>query len=415
MVPDSVRPAWVSRLFGRGGSQTVDCIREDQSLAHRWEGTFLKDRVTVGGSIRARLDFGNPNIIRYSVELLANPTRTFMHLGCPSLDVAAATHPTEFFAANPDVARAVRALTLDGSDNYAHFYSGLGGDAGWREWLALFERQLMLLLEWIFHPPTPEHGEPDLPGVHGELSWSNLTLSEVEAYVERRAENAVDLSVILAQGLVTAAREAETTAYYLARQGRRSAALSTVLPLTEDVGLSVYAKTSSRVRFEVRYRDYSFSTVRARAEMVGRGEASGPLQALFILAARDASSRLPLPWRFMAEAAVQPERDVASTLAEFAQLVHRACRGEPSYFEAVFARLLRTGAVSSGGADAFAPVGIVEALLRLGVLRRARLLLSERDDGGRVFSLAPRFLGMRRLIGLGAHHPLIHAEDDATE
>lgn len=154
--------------------------------------------------------------------------------------------------------------------------------------------------------------------------------------------------------------------------------------------LAIYAKTGTRVRFEVRY----FADL---PDAINAGASAGPerLAELLLSARRDAHEQR-LNWSSFAQIMDEAEAPEAASLILLADIVRQEVVTRGGDFRTVLESLLLTGGLSSSGASGISPERLCQALVRRGVLSNVRLVANQRGPGR--YPLDPAYRSLRRAL-----------------
>jgi hypothetical protein len=380
----------------------------------------VKGLVTVKMEAGARADERVGGRASISLSLFLNPTRTRAHVvrrhgSVPLSDLTLkqffAPHATTgevFREDHPDAGDDRDAL--DANDNFFWNAREAGGTshASRRkvrdEFLAIYERRLRELVASMFLPTCiPQPIDLDDLGdgrdkVLVEFDWANLSLSYAEIYIERGVDDPVrivrriqDRGMALARSVRSANFSSKAAAFFVeANEGWPH--LAVPLVGARNIDLSIYAKTSKRVRFEVRYHN-QFSRV-----IAGSSHGDDRLQSALHLLIGDAVKRLP--WASLRSVSkIPPSVDVAD-ISDLIIAIHSACHVQPNHFAHIAHWLTLTGGVF---VDEDAHPGIskvINQLVKSGHVERVKLQQKERRKLRR-FSLTERYHQTRRRMLTG--------------
>lgn len=220
-----------------------------------------------------------------------------------------------------------------------------------------------------------------LPPLTFDFAWDRWALKQLETQWEFQSEDAlsvVDRVIARGQEIVESPRLREYDAYPSARERQRNAQ-SALFPLgREGVHLAVYAKSMTRLRFEVRHNRNPRTLYGHKPEV--QALRTDRRENLFLLIAHineEATERLNA---FLAELARQDIRPspTITRLSVFLSHVANACGHTPALVQRVLSPLVRHGRISRNG-----PREVLDALdylVEAGVLRRARPGRRARSD-----------------------------------
>lgn len=366
--------------------------------------------LTLNGSWELhRLNGGQATL---KIDLKANPTRSIRAALVQTAGQAMdSLSPMEFFQPAPDSAPG---QTLDGNDNFLTLERGSwhaplvrAADA-WRENLALFAEKLVELMDSAVAPASfgfERYSDCDWRAPNGVSVVAEATrphIRSAEAFAERSAGNAIGLMARLAPRALAAMRDASATSYPHDEQdleapatpaiGQALGAYSISIPETKDAYLSVYAKTTDVVRYEVRYR----RGVR-RAMSPGTWTADMPfadrLHAIQENALRRLQPRIELLQSVFDDPGYEPPTDAPARLADLADAVRAACAkaGAEDYFRPTFELLLLQGGLTASPQISDPPLGVVIALAESGVVEHIPSQLRAEPKSGRRYVLASQY------------------------
>lgn len=399
------------QLTARIGYADIDQI--NTYLSHiGGEGGFLPAHVfqlhsdrtphTKKISVRGGLLFGGvgkvSNIASHAVgtaeiamTLDLNPTRFWAHQRFqPNAtdDVYAA------LAVDPEVGRQRNAATLDGNDNLLVGFLENGGTIFERReawWDALMQDYLDRL-ERLLRSSLVPSAENGLPPVRVNLVWGSVRQAEV--YWEMTCPDAVSYVMSLGDRAYTAAGQMQLRSHFSdARQfqaGHNENGVSLAVelkPSSGDVRLCIYAKSATRVRFEVRYLDDVRGTVAARR--------TGSLDTLQLLnfARQDASNRMTRFNQALDQLATA-EFDRSDLLA-LLEAICWAVDDDKAAVRALMSPLINVGAVSETAPGGIAPRSVLERLSARGVVNRIQV---RRRGGTRRYALTPAYAAVARAL-----------------
>lgn len=439
--PDKIRLRVRGHVSWNHNRSFVDYLR---AIA---PSSYVKASSTVGRKFRADISYG-PAVSGLLHVTMATPQPADQrHAGTARITLTLNLNPTttralsvrrcrvpieeaserEFFKPLPLVQEAFNEgpfanreeKPLDGSDNVLLSRDEWGGatpperaiarDA----FLALYETRVRDLANHIVDPTSRDGGrsEQETSGFQVNLDWGSLVLEQAELYFERSTYDAVKVVRRLHDRALDLARRVKAQRFADVPNDRRPVPTSfavlqhdsfphLVIPLTgtQNVDLSIYAKTNRRIRFEVRYRKHFGNHLR------GCSTSSDRLASLLLRLSDNAAARLPWSALKMA-AAIPPEVDIAD-IPEFIRHLSSATDRKPSLFAPLVRELIMTGGVF---ADEERFPGISAAIGRLerkGVIVRWQIQQKE-ERRGRRFGLTTRFAEVRRamLAGFSAQRP----------
>jgi hypothetical protein len=384
---------YLSHIGGEGGflPAHVFDLRSDRTPHTR--KIYIRDGFLFGGAgkiknIASRA--GGTAEINMTLDL--NPTRFLAHQ--PSGRLGTAEDVYAGLAVDPEHTRPRAATALDGNDNILMGFLQNGGttfehretwwDGVMREYLARLERLLRFNLE-----PSADNG---LPPVRVDLEFGSLQQAEV--YWEGTCSDAVSWVLSLADRAYTAAGQMQLRRYFPdARQfqeGHNENGVSLAVemkPSSGDVRLCIYAKSATRVRFEVRYLVDVRGTVAARQR--------GTFDAIQLLnfARQDASNRMT---RFnQAIDQLATASFDRSDLLALLEAISWAVDHDKDAARALMSPLINVGAVSETPAGGgVAPRSVLDRLSARGIVNRIQL----RRGGIRRYALTPTYAAVAQAL-----------------
>lgn len=309
---------------------------------------------------------------RATAHLILNPTRFVAHQVMPHFWNAPPDHWTALNPAELEPARMVTTrptlripdeVVLDGNDNVllARRRRRLGNPAAWRCYTRLHWRSIVRLM----HSLMLSAGQPN---ANLQVSFQpSLNLEIVETYWEFAVADPLTFiraiqPCILAQGQRPQARHHGFPSGFSVA-GSEGGALSLKIRLRPGVYLVVYAKTSGRVRFEVRHK----LTENADA-LGGSHTADGDLDTFHLWIdrlAEDAADRLNLVLADLDRHLSPPP--IGQPLWRLIASVHQVADGQQQA-DLMLSLLANKDAIRLGPKDPLRDV--VKALERAGILRR---------------------------------------------
>lgn len=371
--------AWLRRPQLAGNTLSVESVQSPPLTISRLKITATRLNGNEGGII---------------VDLSVNPTRTLASLiarfgeqgdfrarifmmDCLMFFGAATAGPL----AGPP--------SLDGGDNYLPEHPSarqLLGDDPFVAFMPIFVGQVQALLGRVLS----EHGggleldggEQVITSADGNirLDWANASAPQIETYFERFHRHAV----AAVRGAATSILDADTAirvtlypAYQVQPELERSAdrlSLTAAVNVTVDGRhtLSVYAKTPTRIRFEVRrHRRGRYSNHRGGDD---RADCASHLQRLLHIlldVERHDASRL-IQWNDLFGFFEEPDVPAIGDLAYVMGAIFRAANGSPEVFNLLTERLMIDGGLAVG-VDGRVTRSAVAHLERAGVIEKGRI------------------------------------------
>jgi hypothetical protein len=373
------------RLFGRpifhvnrnaqGGTETGQVILESEGYLFHLKG-YVAHRVHAHNRI-------------FRATIRCNLTRFLAHHAGRSLEDVRAMPYQQALSRNADVATQIAEKTLNNADNYLH-------DRG-----------------AIIRPPY----EPE-PTIDRTRQWLNVYLNHVEAFLvdQFRACSSIQLTrldwVSVAKAEIyweLATENAVAWAYDATTAMWASTARDTLRAsrgsgqncqwLIADIGnkvdVAIYAKTPTRVRFEVRFK----GRIRENARVPRRRD-GGAIDAVLIGLIRAAPAKMEFYWRELTQ--VTPRSSPTSELIDMILKLSSLPVGELR--RDIVSLIWTHGVVEPTAVGGIAPQGQIELLARAGIVERARPARRQR--------VRYRLVGAY-LAALRAAHQMLLEEDRA--
>lgn len=324
---------------------------------------------------------------RVEVSIMCNPTRTLANLIARYGDqedflAYIASRPVAEFFGFADEGAISLSLDPQGRDNYiAHrgqMLSLLGGD--FSAFMPIFVEKVQDVLAMLLSATMGQYhfdgGRQHIEDHDGEvvLDWMDTKVPQIESYFERFHADAV--SAVRTAGLSILARDSRNTLrrYSDVDLERGGDCFRVSLPISETRKLAVYAKTPTRIRFEVRRHG------RARySGMVPEVSPTGRICAI-VLHEREQAIR---SCRWREEVGPQFDEPAAPSTGDLVELVSKivlACKGKESAVRAVMTRLIVDGGLSVG-LDAAVPDAVLSRLEGADILRRVKIRSSRQASG----------------------------------
>jgi hypothetical protein len=267
----------------------------------------------------------------------------------------------------------IRRATLCGNDNALLDVARLGGSflhnraERWERALEVFITHLRTLFEYELVPsPTSHFAQfPVYDDLTVVLNWRELSIQQAEICWDYKTPDALSLMATINQLISAVAPEVRSTVFYDGPEAyhleRENNALKVYVPLTANIQAGFYAKTSTRLRAEIKYRGNVKQLCRTRIQ----GHRS--FVELFSLVREDAAARfIPIFQSLAAHATtVEPEaQDIAHTLARIAATTE----GDEDLLQRIMSILINTGGISELGDDPQRRA--IQRLVRDGMLHR---------------------------------------------
>jgi hypothetical protein len=335
-----------------------------------------------------------------------NPTRTLSHLladigGNESfLRVIAELHPLYFFAAtsNP-VPYAYGEITDNWLNDPVQVQRCLGRDP-FGSFLPIYVSQLQALVNMLVAPsdtsPIISQGGNTLISEHGvrvQLRWSEVRVPQIETYFERHHQQAVGsvgtAALVALGGLdrVDVRRHVQHTSDWAER---RDDCLTISTPLNETYRLVIYAKSRTRIRFEVRrLRKGDYTSLPEHEGQANKLLSIINLQRRYLLTAAR--------WDRIGAMFDEPSTPSIGDLTRLCGLVARACLDYDADVQVILTRLLEHGDLCPSRSDGY-PAGLITELCALGVLHRVSVGRRDHQRSTKRYTLAPDFRSLVAVV-----------------
>lgn len=330
---------------------------------------------------------------RLSVDITANPTRTLASLLARYGDVPEfrarifAADAFDFFAVLAPEERLPP--SLDGGDNYLPerpaARAALGPDP-FVTFMPIYLAQLRDLIGRVLseHPREMhfEHHEQVFATQQGSirLDWSNASVPQIESYFERFHRRARAAVRSAGAAIIDGDPDSVVQLYPvrdvrpgLERNGDQFAVSSSIhLGLDSRHDLAVYAKTDTRVRFEVRRpRRGVYRNVPISESVAAMGPLDTRLLHIMFDVERHDAQRL-VRWEDLFRAFDEPDSPGIGDLTAMIEEIGRATEGAPEIFRRVLNGLVVDGGISVG-TDTSPLRTAINRLVKTGLLERSRI------------------------------------------
>lgn len=370
-VPANIAPQYAEVVDNRDGSG-VDVLRLRRKPGDQWAISIARDAWLFAcmGNLAALHHEGH---FRASITLDLNPTRFWSLRESSNLSDLEELSPEEALAFDPEKSRIIKAQTLDGNDNCLIGNAKLGGSTfgrrseRWRRILQIYLQKVELLLRSAL---APEDAGAQI------IHFSYGAVRQAEIYWELFHPDAI----VAVSGIAKSLKRSDGSAI-LANlpilSGGSANSEWVRLPLSKDASLTVYAKTSTRLRWEIKYQDGLAEDARRYA-----GVLTGNIVSVLMAGCCGAGRRMRNIWSYFLSALAF---DVESS--EIFTFMSKLNSAVPEKNRHIVLSLLGTRRnITATGSEGIAPPSVCKALVRSGVLRPARL-----RNRGRVYALAPQF------------------------
>lgn len=223
-------------------------------------------------------------------------------------------------------------------------------------------------------------------GIEVRLNCGAINVPQIECYFERHHRQAVPgVRQAVAAALVTldyalATRYEQITPFGMEREDDQ---LSISTKLAKDRRLLIYAKSRSRLRFEIkRLKKGDYRSLPTPAGPLHR------LSAIFDTERRELLTACN--WASVGALFVEPSQPTMSDLTRLCSLVAAACLAEGVDVEPVLARILEDGGASKSGGRPLSR-SIVSRLTDAEVLERSHLRGRDHRKAAKRVALAPEY------------------------
>lgn len=371
--------AWLRRPQSLGNTISVESVQSPPLTLSRLKVSATRCSGSEGGII---------------VDLSVNPTRTLASL------IARIGNQSDFrarilimdcltfFGVDAVGALAVPP-SLDDADNYLPENPSpreLLGDDPFNAFMPIFLGQLQFLLGRVLSEHSGgleiDGGEQVISSADGSirLDWATASAPQIETYFERFHRNAV----AAVRGAATSILDADTAtrvtlypAYQVQPELERSVdrlSLTAAINVTVDNRhtLSVYAKTPTRIRFEVRrHRRGRYTNHRGSVDRADRASYLQRLLHILLDVERHDAYRL-IQWHDLFGFFEEPDIPVIGDLAYVMGAIFRAANGSSELFNLLTERLIIDGGFAVG-VDGRITRSAIAHLERAGVIEKGRI------------------------------------------
>jgi hypothetical protein len=402
--------AWLRRPQPMGNTLTVESVQSPPLTLSRLKISATRCNGSEGGII---------------VDLSVNPTRTLASLiaqfgGQEDFRARIFMMDCLTFFGVPTAGPSAVPPSLDGGDNYLPEHPSareLLGDDPFVAFMPIFLGQLQALISRVL---SEHDGGLELDGSEQvflsadgsiRLDWGNASAPQIETYFERFHRNAVASVRGAATSILdadTASRVALYPAYQVQPELERSAdrlSLTAVVNITADSRhtLSVYAKTPTRIRFEVRrHRRGRYANPRIDEDWAERADRPLHLRRLLHIlldVERHDASRL-IQWNDLFAFFQEPDVPAIGDLAYVMGAIFRAANGSSELFDLLTERLMVDGGLAVG-VDGRITRSTVAQLERAGVIEKGRIRHRHTPSQIARFRLTGPYRSLRELMMTG--------------
>lgn len=388
---------WFTSATLERGNLTVSTIRRETSSLGHLKLTITKLREPAGD-------------IKLSID--CNPTRTLAHILAEApanvdlveylrsldiLDFFALAHPS-----NIDE-------SLDGKTNWLNSpreaRSRLDGDIN-HIFLPIFVAKLKTLIARLLGVTSRDEGCDQVMvyerGVTARLAWGQVRVPQIESYFECHHSGAVSAVRRASMKILSADHTNTVTMYHGNPQFERDEDCFKIsLPIMEPRKLVIYAKTKTRIRFEVR---------RDKKGRYGQLPPSlTPMDRLLhIIALERREAERVCNWTDIGGLFDDADSSSFSQLTDFLATVASICAETNASVEKVIELLLIEGSISRS-VQSQTPIETVSALETAGIVRRTRVRTRDLRHATTRLALAEQHHDLRERL-LGLFHPIADLE-----
>jgi hypothetical protein len=383
---------WFTRPTLQRGHLTISTVRREKSSLGHLKLSFTKLREPAGD-------------IKLSID--CNPTRTLAHIlaeapanvdlveylrGLDIFNFFALAHPSNI------------EQSLDGKTNWLnapqHVRRRLGGDIN-DIFLPIFVEKLKVLIARLLGVASQDNGGDQVMvyggGAAARMAWGQVRVPQIESYFERHHSAAVS-AVRRASMKILSADHGNTVTMYQGNPQfeREQDCFKISLQIMEQRKLVIYAKTKTRIRFEVR---------RDKKGRYGRLPPTiSPMDRLLnIIALERREAARVCNWTDIGGLFDDADSLSFSQLTNFLATVASICADTNASVEKVIQSLLMEGSISRR-AQSQTPVKTVSALEAAGIVRRTRVRTRDLRHATTRLALAEQHHDLReRLMDL--FHP----------
>lgn len=383
---------WFTRPTLERGHLTVSTVRREKSTVGNLKLTITKLH-DPAGKIKLSMD--------------CNPTRTLAHIlaeAPENIDLVEYLHNLDildFFAlAHPSNIEE----SLDRNTNWLnapqHARRRLGGDIN-VIFLPIFVEKLKVLIARLLGVTSRDDGGDQVMvyggGAAARIAWGQVRVPQIESYFERHHSDAIS-AVRRASMKILSADHANTVTMYQGNPQfeREQDCFKISLQIMEPRKLVIYAKTKTRIRFEVR---------RDRKGRYGRlPPTTSPMDRLLHIIAKERREAARVcNWTDIGGLFDDADSPSFSQLTNFLATVASICAETNASVEKVIQLLLIEGSISRR-AQSQTPVETVSALEAAGIVRRTRVRTRDLRRATTRLALAEQHHDLRERL-LDLFHP----------
>lgn len=344
-----------------------------------------------GGQGAIRFNLTGGNVVRTLHHLLIS----YAWLGEAFSSHIAEIDPVAFFSrAGEGVPRA-----LGDADNwisnlrFAH--ECLGSDP-FAAFLPIYVNQLKRMVAWICLPAPAASLASDsgdviasVPGLTCRFDWEGVSINEAEAFFERRHTNALGAVRLLGSAALADFDNAEVWRYITnssmwAERGNDN--LSVGFVLNERYRIAIYAKSPSRMRFEMRRKG------------PGAKAPEGPeTRLLRVLEMERQHLADYFGWPVIGSLLDEHPAPQMSDLVSLCNAVHRISVQHSLQFHTLLNVLLTDGGIRTNAALGWSDEVIAE-LCSAGIIQRTTLRRQDHRRPNKRYALRPEYRGMVHLV-----------------
>ena len=350
-----------------------DILRITDFGSNRWKLRIAPDRWLFSGKGVLKRENDQLNA---DLDLEMNPTRFWAH----QHEAPGGQSDIEKLALSENRKQQLRAMTLDGNDNFLFEPSLMGGTIFsnrqelWSNITEQYFETVLSVLREAFQPPNLAASCAPI--------WTTLLQAEVYWELETSPSSTTNAPIYvseLAKNVAAADGQAIHNIQH-SQAGSNANAQWVRLKLSQSISLTIYAKALDRVRFEITYA----KSPRQEAQRFGSPVSGTALHTLDALR-QGAANRVQ---QFWSDYISLVEIDQHSgNLVEFMTKLNRSVAAEN--LEIIVTLLHTRGNLSRTDENGIAPTSVCRALVRAGVLE-----LSTMRNRGSQYRLTARYRNM---------------------
>lgn len=393
---------WFTSPTLEGGNLTVSTFKRERSSLGYLKLTIIKPTASVG-NIKLTID--------------GNPTRTLAHilavapLGVDVVDYIRDLDALSFFALAP---ASDMTNSLDGNTNWlsapSRVHAMLHGSFG-DIFVPIYLQKLKTLVGCLLGVNSWDEGTDQVLdcglGGSARIAWGQVMVPQIESYFERHHSNAVSAVRTASMKILSADHRNTVTLYDGNPQfEREDDCFKISIPIMVPRKLVIYAKTKSRIRFEVR-RDKSGRY----GQMPESLSPMDRLQNIINIERREAAR--VCNWTEIGALFDEADMPSFSQLTEFLATVASICDETSASIEKVIHSLLIDGSISKR-AHPHIPVETSTALESAGIVSRSRVRTRDLRNTTPRLALAAQYHDLRERLLYFFYAPVVNDDEDPT-